>query len=88
MDIFQWFSHLNFQSRLCLGLALIAMGQTWLLFAASKAGVQWPRWMMLVPGISVCFVSLYPNQGFAPCLVQLIGLAVLVSAFFSPALGH
>ena len=69
-----------------LGLAILVIGGLWLLIEAFTASILWGIGCLLITPVSLVFIFVHWDRAKSPFILQLVGLALIISNTFLEAL--
>jgi hypothetical protein len=69
-----------------LGLAILVIGGLWLLIEAFTTSILWGIGCLLITPVSLVFIFVHWDRAKSPFILQLVGLALIMSNTFLEAL--
>ncbi len=69
-----------------LGLAILVIGGLWLLIEAFTTSILWGIGCLLITPVSLVFIFVHWDRAKSPFILQLVGLALIISNTFLEAL--
>jgi hypothetical protein len=69
-----------------LGLAILVIGGLWLLIEAFTTSILWGIGCLLITPVSLVFIFVHWDKAKSPFILQLVGLALIMSNTFLEAL--